>query len=309
MSLVFILLLPLAESSSRTGLGDAYDRNASYYDASGLPIRVFYGGSPNGKTIKAPLSIFARRNVHNEVPGTENKREKDWENWKQAQTPPAFRNHNLPTHGVFPHCIRLMATPPHKQSGYRQMGESLIDQWVQSEHFTLETDPAPGSSSPLHLCPSSTSSMIDSDCCYVIPGSGVKMVWTQEKLSVGPDDPLFTVIYNPSKILAYEDDRAEGSPSSPLVTLLRRDIVTHDGRKKGHPAFFFVRIEKVGNKYVPWRGPPDAPGGSVRPASPYIPLETTTESSQKQFSLGSGRSHSTSAGNAFTPCKRFIYGM
>ncbi|GAA5827815.1 hypothetical protein JCM5353_006432 [Sporobolomyces roseus] len=131
--------------------------------------------------------------------------------------------------------------------------------------------------------------MTDLVCCYVIPGSGVKMVWTQERLSVGPDDPLFTVKYNPSKILAFEDDRAEGSPTSPLVTLLRRDIVTNDGQKKGHPAFFFVRIEKVGNKYVPWRGPPNKPGAS--------------------FSLGSGRSYSTSAGNAFTPRKRFIYGI
>ena len=86
------------------------------------------------------------------------------------------------------------------------------------------------------------------------------------KILVSEHDPVFSrgFVEDSGKIPVFRDDRREGSPSSPLVTLLRHDAHDERGHLVGHPAFFFVRIEKVGNEYVPWRGPPDRrppPGG------------------------------------------------
>lgn len=88
------------------------------------------------------------------------------------------------------------------------------------------------------------------------------------EILVSEDDPVFSrgFVEDSGKIPVFRDDRREGSPSSALVTLLRRDAHDERGHLVGHPAFFFVRIEKVGNKYVPWRGPPghpQPPGGGA----------------------------------------------
>lgn len=87
----------------------------------------------------------------------------------------------------------------------------------------------------------------------------VKQRWTQERIFINPQNPLFSLAYDPTKIQIKGDDREDGSPSSPLVTLLRSDAYNLHGHRVGHPAFFFVRIEKFGDKYMPWRGPPAPP--------------------------------------------------
>lgn len=92
-------------------------------------------------------------------------------------------------------------------------------------------------------------------------GKADRLMWTQERILVNPDDPLFTDTSDLDKVRVKVDDREVGCPSSPLVTLLRRDII-ENGQKVGHPAFFFLRIEKVEDKYVPWRGPPRPPPSS-----------------------------------------------
>jgi len=103
----------------------------------------------------------------------------------------------------------------------------------------------------------------------------IEDLWTQEPIPVDPNNPVYSssssAAHRDGKVRVDKEERRDGSPSSPFVSLLRRDVL-ENGHKVGSPAFFFVRIEEVDGKYVPWRGPPRVPPSHPSPSSPELSL-------------------------------------
>ncbi|GAA5841824.1 hypothetical protein JCM5353_002033 [Sporobolomyces roseus] len=259
----------LADHEVKNRLGHAIVVGAAYYDASGLPFRIFYRGQTlygghlvAGRSFRvfAPLRVFARREPYGRGAAHSNQqrqiRAAAWSNLAEAQADPVHNptNQYLPTHATFPRCIPLLVSPPPVKPHHGQ-DTSLFETWTQDSNYRPD----------------------------------IEEIWTQEPISVNPTDTLYTTGEAPFKVPVDKEERHQGSPSSPLVTLLRRDVL-EPGHKE-QTAFFFLRIEEVDGKCVPWRGPPR------RPVPPLVPNDTTPSSAAGGVSF---------RGRSYSPSSRFL---
>lgn len=179
-------------------------------------------------------------------------------NWENIQRNPAYHGQQLPTHVVFPQCLSLLTTAPPKRVKPQRVG-CLVEQWLRDPNFSLELQPYEGMSPGFAVFTRDGTDigLTRSD------RPNYKAVWTQEKIDVDPNS-LYSTTSTPGKVKVNADNRGDGSPSSPFVTIVRR-LDFEDGVPCGRAVVYFLRIEKVNGRYVPWRGPPLPPPPPVSP--------------------------------------------